>query len=565
MIGLKNCSTMNYQKWVGFFMSIIILVPLHLTAQVAPKAILTSTQYQTLLKEYFDENGPGAALLVAKKGEVVYQGAIGKANIELNVPMITQHVFRIASLSKQFTAVAILMLMEHGQLDLQEDIQTYLPQYPSQGHSITIEHLLTHTSGIPSVSDLPAWEEHIRDDLTTSEMIALFKNKPLDFVPGTANNYSNSGYFLLGVIIEKISGLSYADFIQKNIFDKVGMGNSYYSEAKKIIPMRASGYRRGYDGYVNAPYISMSLPFSTGALAMNVFDFYKWNEALMNGRLISTATVTKAHSQYQLSKGEFIETGYGWGLGKFFGQPTIEHGGSLFGFLSYASYLPEEELLVVIFSNCDCQNPEPVLNKVLGIETKNYSLKKKINLSQKTLTEYVGVYTSDAGSEKRSIQLKGNQLTYQIGNGEVYNLYPYEKDRFYFKDYLTTFHFTRDEEEGIDGIVSVHTGGTNKMKKTDKSLAFQPIIDVSPITLKLYVGKYEMEADFPVEITLENDVLMGTSPGQAKMRLYATTKTRFFVKEMDATLEFIQGKEGHFSKLKLVMSGQVINGTKTIN
>ncbi|MEL6926335.1 MAG: serine hydrolase domain-containing protein [Bacteroidota bacterium] len=168
-----------------------LLLSQNAMAQVSTR--LSTAQYQQLLETHFDKEGPGAAVLVAKKGRVVYVGAIGKANLELDVPMQPDHVFRIGSITKQFTAVAILMLMEQGKLDLQDEITKFIPDYPTQGNKITVEHLLTHTSGIRSMTSMPNFFENARKDMSTSEMLDFFKDEPMDFKPGEQYRYNNSG------------------------------------------------------------------------------------------------------------------------------------------------------------------------------------------------------------------------------------------------------------------------------------------------------------------------------------------------------------------------------------
>ena len=423
---------MKNPTFSGLLPALLLLAFISATAQQSTKSFLTTDQYQELLREYFDENGPGASILVAKKGALVYQGAIGKANLELNVPMETKHLFQIASLTKQFTAVATLILMEWGELDLQDNINKYLTDYPTHGHTITIEQLLTHTSGIPNISDLPAWSENLRQDLPTEKIINHFKAENLEFSPGSQEQYSNSGYILLGAIIEKVSGMSYAQFIQKYIFDKAGMQASYYGSAQQLIPNRATGYQLGHDGYENAPYFSMNWPFSAGALVMNTMDLFKWHRALEAGLLIKKETLALAHTPYRLKNGTITETGLGWGIGRFFGHPSIEHSGSLPGFLATAAYLPLEEVFVAIFTNCDCRTPEPLLNKILGIESGHYTPKAAISISPSELEELKGIYENREGQRKH-IGIKAGQLTFQQEGGQVYNIYPFEKDRFYFQ------------------------------------------------------------------------------------------------------------------------------------
>ena len=181
------------------------------------------------------------------------------ADIELNVPMQSDMVFRIGSITKQFTAVCILQLMEQGKLGLQDEITKFIPDYPTQAHKITIEHLLTHTSGIMSYTGMKNFQDIIRKDMKPEEIIDFFKNQPMEFAPGSKWNYNNSGYFLLGYIIEKVSGKTYPQYLEENIFKPLGMTNSFYGSNNKIIRNRASGYQPANEGTVNADIMSMTI------------------------------------------------------------------------------------------------------------------------------------------------------------------------------------------------------------------------------------------------------------------------------------------------------------------
>lgn len=213
-----------------------------------------------MLMDKYPADKPGAVALVAQDGEVLFKEAYGMANLELNVPMTTNNVFEIGSVTKQFTAVSILMLMEDGKLSLSDDITLYIEDYPTHDHKITIHHLLNHTSGIQSYTSMPSFMKEARTDMTPMELINVFKDEPMTFDPGAEWSYNNSAYIILGYIIEEVSGMSYADYVQQEIFAPLGMENSYYGSHSKIIPNRALGYQPSNDGYRNADYLSMTLP-----------------------------------------------------------------------------------------------------------------------------------------------------------------------------------------------------------------------------------------------------------------------------------------------------------------
>ena len=213
---------------------------------------------------FYPANEPGAAVLATKRGKVILRKGFGLANMELGIPIEPGMIFKIGSVSKQFTAAAIMMLVEEGKMSLSDDITKFLPGYPTLGNHITVEHLLNHTSGIKSYTQMPDWRVLERQDYTVTELIDLFKDKPMNFKPGEKWHYNNSGYFLLGAVIEQVSGKSYREFLQERIFTPLGMKGSDYGSSRRIIPRRVPGYTQTADGFLNASFVSMSTPFSAG-------------------------------------------------------------------------------------------------------------------------------------------------------------------------------------------------------------------------------------------------------------------------------------------------------------
>ncbi|MGH8598969.1 MAG: serine hydrolase, partial [Gammaproteobacteria bacterium] len=334
------------------FCAIAGLLLIVLSWSVAAQSSLTAAIDEMLAKE-FKANEPGAAAIVVKDGKVVFRKGYGMANLELGVAIEPDMIFRIGSVTKQFTAVATLMLAEQGKLSLTDEITKFLPDYPTQGRKITIEHLLTHTSGIVSYTGLPEWRPQMRKDVTLDEMIAVFKDKPMEFAPGERWNYNNSGYVLLGAVIEKASGMKYADFVEKNIFAPLGMKRSFYDSTSRIIPRRAAGYSKGKDGYVNAEYLSMSWPHAAGSLISTVDDLALWDAALYTDKIVKQESLKRAWKAFPLNDGRPAKYGYGWGLSTMEGHPAIGHGGGINGFTCDALRLPDDRVYVAILTNRD--------------------------------------------------------------------------------------------------------------------------------------------------------------------------------------------------------------------
>jgi CubicO group peptidase (beta-lactamase class C family) len=309
-----------------------------------------------LFSTFPDTTGPGAVFIIAKDGKAIYKKAFGKANLELDVAMTPENILQIGSMTKQFTAISILMLEEQGKLSVASPVSRFIPDYPS-GDKITIHHLLTHTSGIKDFTKMKSLNSIAKLDLSPKEVVDFFKNEPVDFKPGEKFEYNNSGYVLLGYIIELASGMPYDNFVLKNIFDKAGMRNSRYASDRSIIDKRAYGYQKKEYGYVNKSSISFNIPFASGSLMSTVEDMLNWQNALNQNLLVKSATAKKAFVKYALNNGEEFTYGYGWHLKEIAGTPSREHGGSIFGFKSMGVYLPADDIYVIGLSNCDCISP----------------------------------------------------------------------------------------------------------------------------------------------------------------------------------------------------------------
>jgi CubicO group peptidase (beta-lactamase class C family) len=319
-----------------------------------------------ILTLFNDKDGPGGVFMVAQNGRVIYQKAFGKANLESDVDLTPDNVFQIGSMTKQFTAIAVLMLEEQGKLNVKDPISKYIPDYPS-GNKITIHHLLTHTSGIKDFTSMKSLSTIAQKDMSPAMMAGFFKNEPVDFAPGEKFEYNNSGYVLLGYIIELVSGETYADFIKKHIFDKVGMSQSYYCSDRQIIKKRAYGYHKKEYGYVNKTVISFSVPFSSGSLMSTAGDMLKWQHALNQHLLLNAEETKKAFTRYTLNNGEEFAYGYGWHLKEIKGIPSREHGGSIFGFKTMGIYIPGEDIYVIGMSNCDCNSPTKITGDIAAL------------------------------------------------------------------------------------------------------------------------------------------------------------------------------------------------------
>ena len=260
---------------------------------VAPCFSQETDRMDQLVQPYVSKGQFMGAVIVARGETVIFSKGYGSANLEWDVANTPDTKFRIGSVTKQFTAAAILLLEERGKLSIQDPVKKHLPDAPAGWDKITIFHVLTHTSGIPSYTNFPDFSKTKHFANTPEQIVKLFREKPLEFAPGEKMQYSNSGYVLLGYLIETISGERYQDFLQKNIFDPLGMKDSGYDSNSAIVQRRAAGYTRGSNGPVNAPFVHMSTPFSAGALYSTTEDLARWNQGLFGGKLLSGQSLEK--------------------------------------------------------------------------------------------------------------------------------------------------------------------------------------------------------------------------------------------------------------------------------
>ncbi|MBS1544385.1 MAG: beta-lactamase family protein [Bacteroidetes bacterium] len=416
-----------------------------------------------LLSAQFKPGTPGCAVLIAKKGEVVYQKGFGYADLELNVPVRPEMIFRIGSVTKQFTAIAILQLVEQGKISVKDSIQKFILDFPSKGQTITIENLLTHTSGITEYTQLDIPDPFIRrKDLTPEEIIRYFKDLPLEFRPSSKFKYSNTGYFLLGVIIERVTKKSYQDYMQQNIITPLGLTNTYYDDARQVIPNRAKGYKKNDTSFENTDFESATISFSAGALISNNADLYKWNRALQNHSVVRKETLEKALTPFQLTDGTKSPYGYGWFIIDKDGSQSVQHGGNINGFKSNAIYFPTEDVFVSTLFNCECAPMEEISEQMAFLALgKVPPGKKGIEVEESIMNTYVGKYVTPSDPNRPIMISKENGQLYAGVPGEwKAPLVALSKTKFDIKDIRPpgTIDFIADPSGKIVKIITTQSG-----------------------------------------------------------------------------------------------------------
>lgn len=340
------------RKWGFLLLGMLLLSgPPAVPAQPATDSVLAAKS-EALIAPIAAADQFSGAVLVARNGVPVFRRAFGLANREWGVPNTPDTRFRIGSITKQFTATAILQLAEAGKLSVGDAVSKYYPEAPPAWSGIAIRHLLTHTSGIPSFTNIPHFfDEQARLDRTPEEIIKLTRDEPLEFAPGSKYAYDNTGYVILGYIIEKVSGERYADYIQHHILDPVGMKSSGYDVSETLIPKRAAGYSRDKDKdknqVINSRFIAMTEPYAAGSLYATVDDMLVWDQALYAAKILTPASLQAMFTDYGHGYG------FGWVIGTQYGHSRVLHAGGINGFITRFDRYPRDKLTVLVFSNED--------------------------------------------------------------------------------------------------------------------------------------------------------------------------------------------------------------------
>jgi CubicO group peptidase (beta-lactamase class C family) len=427
-----------------------------------------SARLDQIAQSYATNNHFMGTVLVAKGDQVLLSKGYGSANLEWNVNNTPSTRFRLGSVTKQFTAASILLLEERGKLKVEDPIKNYMPDAPAAWDKITIFNVLTHTSGIPSFTGFPDYASLEPFPTTPEKLVARFRDKPLDFEPGEKWNYSNSGYVLLGYLIEKISGESYEKFVQENIFTPLGMKDSGYDSNSAVVAHRAAGYASGPGGIVtNAGYIDMSVPFAAGALYSTTEDLLRWEQGLFGGKLLSAASLQKMTTPF---KNDYA---FGVGVRTENGHKLIDHNGGIEGFSTELAYYPEDKITVVVLSNVTgAASPGEIATRLgavaHGENVQLTSERKEISLSPEILGKYVGVYGMGPGANM-TITLADGQLSAQLSGQGKLPVSAESQRMFFYKVVDAEIEFPEGEKGPASQLILHQNGRDMTAKRLDEA------------------------------------------------------------------------------------------------
>lgn len=539
-----------------------------------------------LLKAYHEYGQLNGSVLVAENGKVIYKKGFGMANMEWEIPNQPDTKFRIGSVTKQFTAALILQLVEEGKIKLDGKVTDYLPDYRKDtGEKVTVHQLLNHTSGIKSYTSLPGFfANESRNPYSVNDFVKKFASGDLEFEPGSKFSYNNSAYFLLGAIIEKTTGKTYAQVLQERILTPLGMKDTGYDKYAEILKKRAFGYQKLPQGFENAPYLDMSLPYAAGSLYSTVEDLYKWDQALYEDKIIS------AESKKLMFTPGLAKYGYGFFINE---QPigktqqktkVIAHSGGINGFNSLLTRFVDQKHLVVILDNVGMGNYHANITNSIA----NILYGQPYDAPKKSIAETLfktAMEKGGAATVAKYRRLKNESPAVYDFSEDALNTLGYQllsKER--TKDAIEIFKlnvemfpkaanpydslgeaYLKDGQKELalanyKKSVELNPENANAVQIINQLEGKETKIDAS--VLDAYVGEYELAPNFILTVTKEGDKLMGQATGQGKLELEPVSETQFTVPAVKANVSFEKGSEGKVTGLILVQGGQTIKAKK---
>ncbi len=437
----------------------IVMVASQSSARAEPPNLTLEQRLDARVTDVYPaQNEPGLAVLVMVDGKPALRKGYGIADMKTGAKVSPDSIFRIGSITKQFTAVCVLQLVQAGKVALDDPITRYVPGFDTQSKTITIENLLSHTSGLFNVTARDDYDDQITKDLTPGEVVALIAGRPLEFEPGTQFKYSNTNYILLGMVIEKASGQTYGEYLIEHIGKPLGLTDTRYSRDDALTPRHARGYEKDKSGkWAPAPPLSMTQPFAAGAIESTVDDLAKWTAALDEGKLIDPALRDRAWTPFTPTERP-SRYGFGWNIRPEAGERWIGHGGAINGFMSSAVWIPEKKVFVAVLHNALGDTTPELLVRQLALEAVGRPAPRRvaITLPAKTLDRYVGVFA--VSPEQKFTFSRTGQKLFVVAPGKTkMALFAEAEGKFFSKEIDAQFEFT--VEAGKSTQVTITRGG----------------------------------------------------------------------------------------------------------
>lgn len=501
-------------------------------------------------RESLSADSSGVAVLVARDGKVVFQGGFGLADIANKTPVTTDTKFRIGSITKQFTAAAILKLAEQGKLSLDDTLDKYYPDFP-RASDVTLKQLMTHTSGIHSYTDKKEFLGRVKQPIEPAKLIEWFKNDLPDFVPGKGFHYNNSAYFLLGEIVAQVSGKSFADYLRETFFEPLGMKNTGIFVNASPPSNMALGYSLVSEKLEPALDWDMSWAGGAGALYSTVGDLFLWNEALYGGKVLNPESLMGATTAITLPENvDGMKYGYGLILSEMKRLPTIGHGGGLNGWSCDLLRLPEQHCTVVVLTNALPGPPKltpgaisrGLAEKLLEEEIKKLpELPEDKSIDPQTFQQFVGRYDYKSGI--MTISVDGDAIYSQITGQDKLRIYPKGKDTFFWKVADAEVVFLRDDKGAVNAARHTQGGSTFRAAK------FAPdAVKLTADQVEPFVGQYQYGPGATMTVNRDGAQLFAQLTGQPKFPIFPKSETEFEWRVVTAKVQFVKGEDGKVTK-----------------
>jgi D-alanyl-D-alanine carboxypeptidase len=515
-----------------------------------PPAAGTARAIDATVASVYGASQPGAVVLVMKDGRTVLRKAYGMADVELGAALQPDSVLAIASLGKAFTAAAILRLAEEGKLSLQDEVTRFLPQFDPHGARITVEHLLTHTSGISSLTETADLRAAASQEGRLTDVIGDWvRDLPPDAAPDERWAYSNYGYNLLAAIVEQASGTSYPEYLQRALFAPLGMSHTFYEDRRRVIPLRASGYDVTDEGVFNALPSRARLyqPNGSGAWLSTVDDLARWSESLDRASVLSKASIERMFTPHHLKDGTSTRYGYGWDLGEYDGRRVQEHQGGTTGFVSQIVRMPDDGVLVVILSNRNSVSAplQATAHRVAALAAgRPIPETPAVEVTASTLERLAGTYRgSDLGT--CTVAIEKDALVVQVPGLGGLPLVAVGANTFRTPSLTWTFTFDTDEKgRGLSLRVRDWKLDDTAVRVEQARPVQRPVVAAPAADLEACAGEYESLNGVLVKVDRADDHL-GVRPfAQARVEVFPVGAFEFTTKEGDVTYRFVRDPAG---------------------
>jgi CubicO group peptidase (beta-lactamase class C family) len=548
--------------WDGETKTVIITTPDKLTELTMEEHF---DRYLTAMEQ---KKGFRGSVLIGQEDEILFNKGYGYANYEEKKKNTPDTLFAIGSITKQFTAMAIMQLYEKGLLDLDDAISKYIPGVV-EGDNITIKHLLTHTSGLINYTDLLLEMEEVPEDTSIDFVLGLFKDEPLIFEPGTQWVYNNSGYVLLGCVVEKVSELSFDEYLKENIFKPLEMNDTgtYYDKMEE-------DYAVGYVGIteltpVEADEILLKIAYGAGNILSTVNDMYKWDRALQTEKLVKKETLDMIFDIQEKMPESEVYTFDGYGFGWFIENnpelgKIVSHGGNTLSYSAQLSKYVDKDITIIITTNAGNYFLDTIDKTLVDIILGNsYELPEdlvEIELDAEILKKYTGIYEHIEGYNIVILESEG-QLYAQLPGQVKAEIYPKSQTEFFYKVIDAKITFKTDDNGKIIGLVFEQ--GNTILETTRVGDAPQrEIADINKEIYKKYVGEYEIENIGIITVSVEDEKLYARLTGQVKLEILPMSETEFFYKDIQAEIEFVVANDGTVKGLVLKQEGLMFMAKK---